>query len=217
MTQATCAENQTLVYKEQKRCGEIIDMHLHPSNYSTVDPILNDLDMAGVSRGIVYAVYASNNTFLPDANMQVSQLMNASGGRLYGLASLDTSGDWEATGKDELARLSQALQESGFLGLKLAPPHTCLELNGTIIREVIQTVSESAKPVVGIHTGTTPFCGEFGVLVLGYKVSQKPFLLWISSVHLLLNSGLLRPSVRGPVVPSRASRRVYRSDIYSSP
>lgn len=217
MTQAVWAENETLVDKERERCGEIIDMHLHPSNYSTVDPILSDLDMAGVSRGILYAVYAANNTFLPDANMQVSQLINASDGRLYGLASLDTSGDWETTGKDELARLSQALQEPGFLGLKLAPPHTCLELNGTIIKDVIQTLSESSKPVVGIHTGTTPFCGEFGEQVLGYRVSHAPLSLWFSSVYLLWHSGMLQPAIRGPVVPRRASRGVYQRDVYSSP
>lgn len=177
MTLDTRAENQTLVDEERKRCGDIIDMHLHPSNYTSVDAILNDLDQAGVSRGLVYAVYASNNTFLPDANTQVSQLINASNGRLYGLASLDTSVDWRSKGKDELSRLSEALLQPGFVGAKLAPPHTCLELNGTIIKEVIQTVSESSKPVVGIHTGTTPFCGEFGELILGYTVSHAQLSL----------------------------------------
>lgn len=182
MTQATRAENQTLVDEERKRCGDIIDMHLHPSNYTSVDPILNDLDQAGVSRGLVYAVYAANNTFLPDANTQVSQLINASNGRLYGLASLDTSVDWQSKGKDELSRLSEALLQPGFVGAKLAPPHTCLELNGTIIKEVIHTVSESSKPVVGIHTGTTPFCGEFGEQILGYAVSHAQLSLRFSFV-----------------------------------
>jgi predicted TIM-barrel fold metal-dependent hydrolase len=220
MTQVSRAENQTLVDKERERCGEVFDMHLHPANYSTVDPILNEMNMAGISRGIIYAVYAANNTFLPDANTQVSDLVKASKGRLYGLASLDTSGDWPTTGKDELERLSRALRKPAFKGVKLAPPHTCLELNGTVIKEVIETVSKSAKPVVGIHTGTTPFCGEFGEAILGYRVSHAPLyaVFFHSSILTLHNSsGLLQPAIRGPVVPREASRGVQERDVYSAP
>ena len=91
---------------------------------------------------------------------------------------MHTSVDWQNKGKDELSCLSEAFLQPGFVGAKLAPPHMCLELNGTIMKEVIQTVSErSSKPVVGIHTGTTPFCGEFGELILGYTVSHEQFLL----------------------------------------
>lgn len=160
-----------LVDAEREKCGEIVDMHLHPSNYTTVDPLLLQMDQAGVSKGIVYSVYASNNTFLPDANTQVQTMIEESMGRMHGLASLDTSGDWNATRDIELSRLLEYMEMEGFVGAKLAPPHTCLELNGTILPEIIQAVSTSTKPVVAIHTGTTPFCGIFGEIILGYRVS----------------------------------------------
>jgi hypothetical protein len=163
--------NTDLVDAERERCGEIIDMHLHPSNYTSVDPLLVQMDEAGVSQGIVYSVYASNNTMLPDANTQVQTMIEESNGRMYGLASLDTSGDWNATRANELSSLLQYMEMDGFVGAKLAPPHTCLELNGTILPEVLQAVSNSAKPIVAIHTGTTPFCGIFGEIILGYRVS----------------------------------------------
>lgn len=95
---ANAQDNQTnvtaMVDVERERCGEIIDMHLHPSNYTSVDPLIAEMNEAGISRAILYAVYASNNTFLPDANTQVDQMLQESNGRMYGLASLDTSGNW---------------------------------------------------------------------------------------------------------------------------
>ena len=161
-----------LVDEERKRCGEILDMHLHPSNYSTVDPLLQQMDAAGISRAILYSVYAANNTntFLPDANTQVEGMVQGSNGRMYGLASLDTSGGWNTTKEAELERLLTYLEMPDFVGTKLAPPHTCLPLNGTILPDIIQAVSMSSKPVVAIHTGTTPFCGVFGDIILGYRV-----------------------------------------------
>jgi len=176
-TRATAQQDSAaaLVDAERERCGEIIDMHLHPSNYTTVDPLIAQMDQAGISRGILYSVYASNSSNspfpLPDANTQVEDMIEESNGRMYGLASLDTSGDWNATHDGELQRLLEYMEKPGFVGAKLAPPHTCLELNGTILSDIIQAVSTSSKPVVGIHTGTTPFCGPFGEAILGYRVS----------------------------------------------
>lgn len=166
------ANATALVDAERERCGEILDMHLHPSNYTTVDPLLLQMDEAGISRGILYAVYASNNSFLPDANTQVEGMIQDSDGRMYGLASVDTSGDWNETRDFQLGRLLEYLEKPKFVGTKLAPPHTCLELNGTILPDIIQAVSISSIPVVGIHIGTTPFCGPFGELILGYRVSK---------------------------------------------
>lgn len=165
-----------LVDAERERCGEIIDMHLHPSNYTTVDPLIAQMDAAGISRGILYAVYASNNTILPDANTQVDGMLQESNGRMYGLASLDTSGDWGESRDAEIQRLLEYLNKPEFVGTKLAPPHTCLELNGTILPDIVQAVSISSKPIVAIHTGTTPFCGIFGEIILGYQVSLNKWL-----------------------------------------
>lgn len=92
-----------------------------------------------------------------------------------GLASLNTS-DWSDGGAErQLTKLRDYLERPGFVGVKLAPPHTCLPLDGPIMKAVIEAVNQTtlnkgtvvdtdASPAVFIHTGTTPFCpgGLFG-------------------------------------------------------
>jgi hypothetical protein len=108
-------------------------LHLHPSNLTSVDPLIAEVNAAGISLGILYAVYASNNTFLPNENTQVDDMIQESDGRIYGLHSLDTtSGNWSETRVNEVARLFTYLSKPEFSGTEVAPPHTCLELNGTL-------------------------------------------------------------------------------------
>lgn len=96
---------------------------------------------------------------------------------LPGLASLNTS-DWSGGGKKrQLLALRNYLSRPGFVGVKLAPPHTCLELNGLRIEAVARVVNQTTityknalsvattvSPALFIHSGTTPFCpgGPFG-------------------------------------------------------
>ena len=93
------------------------------------------------------------------------------------MASLNTS-DWssDAAAEMQLSTLRDYLGRPGFVGLKLAPPHTCLRMDGPKMEAVINAVNQStataaapaaspaALPAVFIHTGTTPFCpgGMFG-------------------------------------------------------
>jgi hypothetical protein len=80
-------------------------LHLHPSNLTSVDPLIAEVNAAGISLGILYAVYASDNTFLSDENTQLDDMIQESNGYL---------------------------SKPEFSGTKVAPPHTCLELNGTL-------------------------------------------------------------------------------------
>lgn len=157
-----------IVISERERCGEIIDMHLHLAPwFQTVDDLLNELDGALVDRGILYAVYPPL-TFpgTRDANEQVSEMALGSDGRIVGLASCNTThSDWNATRDAELQRLAEYLDRPEFVGGKLAPPHTCLRLDGERIADVVRTISASTTPVLAIHVGTTPFCGPIGAAV----------------------------------------------------
>jgi hypothetical protein len=47
-------------------------------------------------------------------------------GRIFGLASLNTTAlpNWNLQGNAELERLATFLVKPGFVGTKLAPPHT---------------------------------------------------------------------------------------------
>jgi len=46
----------------------------------------------------------------------------------------------------------------GFVGLKLAHPHTCLPFDGPIMGAVVDAVNQSESSSIWVHTGTTPFC-----------------------------------------------------------
>jgi hypothetical protein len=63
-------------------------LHLHPSNLTSVDPLIAEMN-------ILYAVYASNNTFLPDENTQVDDMIQESNGRMYGLPSFFGYDEWK--------------------------------------------------------------------------------------------------------------------------
>lgn len=162
---AEASVSDDIIITEHKRCGEIIDMHLHLSFwYTTVDSLLEEMDNTLIDRGVLYAVYPP--LLFPgtrDANDVVSEMVLDSGGRIAGFASLNTTHpDWNATRDEELGRLSQYLDRPEFVGAKLAPPHTCLPLKGERIEDVVATVAASSTPLLAIHVGTTPYCGPIG-------------------------------------------------------
>ena len=157
------------IVTEYVRCNsEIIDVHLHDAQwFETAEPLLAEMDASHISKAIMMAVYGPIAGPLDgDPNEVVEEIVSGSGGRIVGLASLNTTiPDW---GEAELRRLSTFLaKKPGFVGAKLAPPHTCLKLNSKIMRDVVQTISESPSPVAFIHIGTTPFCGPMGAFILG--------------------------------------------------
>jgi len=194
-----------IVVSEHQRCGEIIDMHLHLAQwFQSVDGLLAEMDRSSVDRGILYAVYGPGSTAfpadMPDPNDQVSEMASNSQGRMFGFASCNTThANWNAMRDEELMRLQTYLDMPEFVGAKLAPPHTCLPLDGERIRDVVRTVSESTTPVLAIHVGTTPFCGPLGAM-FGLKAccSQEyvsPSLLaplveqYAETTFVLLHSG----------------------------
>eukprot|EP00536_Pseudo-nitzschia_multiseries_P001341 jgi/Psemu1/3132/gm1.3132_g len=158
-----------IIRVEKRRCGEIIDMHLHVAPWvSDADDLLDELDKSGVDKGILYALYITTplttRPEYPDQNELVSNISLASRGRIFGFASLNTSiEDWSGAPREsELNRLTTFLDRPEFLGAKLAPTHACLPLDGERMADVVQAIDSSASPVVAIHTGTTPMCGPFG-------------------------------------------------------
>ena len=74
-------------------CGEVIDAHLHESLFfSTADALISEMDRGSVSRGVLMAVYgAKPSPFSDDPNTSVQQFAEESGGRIYGLVSLNTT------------------------------------------------------------------------------------------------------------------------------
>jgi hypothetical protein len=98
-----------------------------------------------------------------DVNTHTATIAQQSNGRIYALASLNTTHDnWTDHREFEMQRLRDGLKRGCVLGTKLAPPNTCLPLNGTIMGDVLEVVGESEQKLVAIHIGTTPFCGPIG-------------------------------------------------------
>ena len=126
----------------------VFDAHLHltgrtPSQ-SGAD-LVDELRDAGVDGGLLYAVYGPYNpdygSPAVDANEEVERIISSGGrGRIFGLASLNTS-DWNDDGDIQLSKLRDYLDRPGFVGAKLAPPHTCLSLDGPKMTAVLETVS----------------------------------------------------------------------------
>lgn len=153
-----------ILAKELERCkGEIIDTHLHLAPWlGDADALLEELQRNNVSVGLLYDPYSK---LAPqyDINTHTATIAQQSNGRIYALASLNTTHDnWTDHREFEMQRLRDGLRHGCVLGTKLAPPHTCLPLNGPIMDDVLEVVNESEQKLVAIHIGTTPFCGPLG-------------------------------------------------------
>eukprot|EP00746_Dinoflagellata_sp_MGD_P033029 gnl/MRDRNA2_/MRDRNA2_178697_c0_seq1.p1 gnl/MRDRNA2_/MRDRNA2_178697_c0~~gnl/MRDRNA2_/MRDRNA2_178697_c0_seq1.p1 ORF type:complete len:454 (+),score=71.88 gnl/MRDRNA2_/MRDRNA2_178697_c0_seq1:137-1498(+) len=157
-------EDQKLIDEELSRCGEIIDPHLHCAPwFSTADKLIEELEGNSIDRALLFDPY-SRRPYLPmDVNTFVHSIASASKGKIFMLASLNTTHDnWEEHREQEIERLKSFLEKDEALGAKLAPPHTCLPLTGPIMDDVVETVSQSSKKLLAIHIGTTPYCGPLG-------------------------------------------------------
>jgi hypothetical protein len=148
------------VVDEMARCGSPFDAHLHLEGqwFSPLDaaPLLAEMTAANIDQGVIMAVYGPSDPLGIDPNEGVAGFVEQSSGRLFGLASLNTTiEDWESVKDEELNRLRTYLEMDGFVGAKLAPPHTRLAMNSAIMGDIIQTISETSKPIVGIHIGTS--------------------------------------------------------------
>ena len=168
--QATCAadgscrSDEDLLHTEIERCqGTIIDPHLHTAPwFDNGETLSNALAEAKIGIGLLYNPYP--NIPLPyDINEYVTSIAESSQGHVYALASLNTTHEnWDMFRDSERKRLATFLKHDLVLGTKLAPPHTCLKLQGQKMDDIVEVVSEAKKKVLAIHIGTTPFCGPLG-------------------------------------------------------
>lgn len=155
---------ERLLSSELKRCGEVVDPHLHIAPwFNTSAGLLAEFDAANISMGLLYNPYPKMQVPF-DMNTYTHGIAAESEGRIYALASLNTTHDvWEDHREFEMDRLATFLAKEEVLGTKLAPPHTCLPLVSSAVSDVVETVSKAKKSkVIAIHIGTTPFCGPLG-------------------------------------------------------
>ncbi len=129
----------------------VIDMHLHTGEWEGVpdsakgliaenlpfpinlDPegagdqilapegIVAELDKAGISRAVLFAVYAPRTVGVT-TNEQIIANVAAQPERLWGFASVRVD-RWAEESEAQLDALREALQQPGMIGVKLGHPH----------------------------------------------------------------------------------------------
>lgn len=161
------ASDHAMLAQELALChdtfGGIVDPHLHTAPWFDSAPgLIQELEASNVSIGLLYNPYPK--MALPyDINTYTSEIAANSKGKVYALASLNTTHDrWEDHREFELNRLKEGLARDAVLGTKLAPPNTMLPLTGPIMDDVLAVTNESRQKLLAIHIGTTPFCGALG-------------------------------------------------------
>ncbi|MEZ4450480.1 MAG: amidohydrolase family protein [Nannocystaceae bacterium] len=164
----------------------VIDMHLHPGEWDAIPRetraflaarfpfplnlrpdkvaadvlsaggIVEELDAAGIQAGVLLAVYAPRTVGVA-SNELMERGVDTYPLRLMGLASLRVD-NWREDGDDELARLGEALDHDGVVGVKLAHAHMHFRMDDPEFFGIYALAGARGKPVY-LHTGTSPFPG----------------------------------------------------------
>lgn len=182
---AGCADAELGVVVDGERLP-VIDMHLHPGDWDAIPPatqeflasrfpwpiglrpakaardvltpdgILKEIDRAGVSVGVLFAIYAPRTVGVA-ANEDVIADVAVHPDRFYGMASLRVD-RWNEDEATELGRLRDALGQPGMVGIKLAHAHQQFRMDDPRYFAIYALAEELGKPLY-LHTGTSPFPG----------------------------------------------------------
>jgi uncharacterized protein len=164
----------------------VVDMHLHTGTWDDIPPpmqaflaerfpfpvnlapedvvndvlsakgIIDQLDDAGIEKGILFAVYAPQTVGLT-TNEFVAARVDEGGGRLLGFGSLPLEG--LATAQHlRIDELRAAIESYDLRGIKLAHPHAQAALDEPAQDAIYALAGEKGVPVY-LHTGNTPAVG----------------------------------------------------------
>ena len=164
----------------------VVDMHLHPGDWQQIpestqgylasrfpfpfglrpgrladgvltgEAILDQLDDAAVSAAVLFAVYAPRTVGVA-TNALVLRERRADSSRLWGLASLPVD-RWDESSEGALAALTEALEDDGMVGIKLAHAHMHFRMDDPAYFPIYDVAVAHDAPVY-LHTGTSPFPG----------------------------------------------------------
>ncbi len=165
---------------------DVVDMHLHFGEWEAIPPstrrflagnfplplgldaegtaasqvtaegILDQLDGAGIRRGVLFAIYAPRSVGVATNEQAISEVAKDPE-RLLGLASLRFD-NWNEDGPEQLDALRAALSAPGMVGIKLAHAHQHIRFDDEAFYGVYDVAAEFDVPVY-LHTGLSPFRG----------------------------------------------------------
>ena len=133
--------------------------------YAPILGIADQLDWAGVDRGVVLATYTQHTVGFA-TNRHVEKLIwdlrnidDAGRPRFLGLASinLDDFGD-ETIRRHRLDALKTYLMDDRFIGIKLAHAHQGVAFDDPVLDDLYGLAAEMGAPML-LHTGISPFPG----------------------------------------------------------
>lgn len=118
--------------------------------------VLSELDKAGASQGVLFAVYAPRSVGIT-TNETVIEHIGADAERLWGLASLRVD-RWKDERDQQLAALDLALDHPNMIGVKLAHAHQHFRMDDPDYYGIYDVAAAHGAPVY-LHTGPSPFPG----------------------------------------------------------
>ncbi len=127
--------------------GSLVDSTL------SSDGIIGQLDEAGLSAGVLFAVYAPKTVGVA-TNELVRDRVERDRTRLLGMASVSVE-DWGAKKTSRLLELETALVAYRLIGIKLAHPHVHVALDDRSYYGIYEVAERTGAPVF-LHTGTSP-------------------------------------------------------------
>ena len=121
----------------------------------TASNVVQELDKGGLSKAILFAVYAPRSVGVATNSYIISQIEQSD--RLYGLASLSVD-EWELNKSSHLENLESALSHPKMIGVKLAHTHQHFRMDDPRYYPIYEIAGQYDAPVY-IHTGPSPFSG----------------------------------------------------------
>lgn len=118
--------------------------------------VLGELDKAGASQGVLFAVYAPRSVGIT-TNETVIEHIEADPERLWGLASLRVD-RWKDERDQQLAALDAALAHPNMIGVKLAHAHQHFRMDDADYYGIYEIAANHSAPVY-LHTGPSPVPG----------------------------------------------------------
>jgi predicted TIM-barrel fold metal-dependent hydrolase len=154
----------------------IIDMHMHVDSidalgwHMTAEQCVSAMDEAGIDKAVIMTI-----TDLPEVNPGALEMIAAacsgSGGRLHAFARIHP---WYAERACDLLR--RAVQDFGFVGLKLHPVSSIAHPAGAQTIELVRVAAELGVPTL-FHCADEPMTTPLSILPLARACPDAKIIL----------------------------------------
>ena len=115
--------------------------------------ILKTLDEAGISAGVIFAVWSPATTGIA-TNDYAAEQVAVNPDRLFGFASFRAD-RWNQDAAEQLRQMEEAIEKYGMVGIKVAHAHQQFRLDDQRYDGIYEIARRQGTPIY-LHTGTSP-------------------------------------------------------------